>query len=860
MSDAPTNQFFRPYDLTRVRARGGTRREFAAHQNEALYSLGRWYDGGASSAGGILTLPTGGGKTVTAVRFLCTGPLSDGYKVLWLAHTHHLLEQAIDSFGPLEMAAGAPAPQIAAIAEPRDTLNVRVVSGTPGHSRVHTIKPTDDVLVITLQTATRAYQERHPALRGFLDSAGGKLVVVFDEAHHAPAPSFSRFLTDLRAECPSMRLLGLTATPTYSDERRQGWLKRLFPQGIVYQVLATRLMADGVLARPRFEDHRTDVVPEFDARSYDRWVAAFGDLPEEVIEQLARNQVRNDRIVETYVRHRERYGRTIIFADRWFQCDYLREKLLLRGARADVVYSHVDADPGSVAARNARTSDENGRVLRAFRAGELDVLINVRMLTEGTDVPQVQTVFLTRQTTSRVLLTQMVGRALRGPKFGGTEEAYIVTFTDSWQQAINWAEFEQPVEGRADDGAPEYGKRPPLQLISIELVRRLVRQMEGRRTVDTTPFLTLLPVGWYRVEYDASVAGTDDTESVRQLVMVFEDERPRYDRFLASLTDAAVAPFGAVDVTLDAHRAALEAWQVEFFADGLAGPGGDVVGSLFQLVRHVAQSRGDLPRFFTFDERREHDLDAMAEQFVAEDLGPRALDQALCAQYGRPDRYWRALYGTYHLFQSQYLSAQSRVLDAQRHGGAPPVSGPILVPGVREALPGREPSEEVKRAVIRRDGRRCLCCGSVNRLQVDHVAPSYLGGTNDMHNLQTLCSVCNRDKRISEINFRVNSTSLTRPPAFALVTPPRVEEARDVDAWERYLRRTFNFFYRCAAVDHVMIGRRGPGYYHWQVQLFTGNNDDWVEPYLFSVLEAIEHVRRAARVEGPNELTVVPVE
>ena len=35
-----------------------------------------------------------------AVRFLCEWPLSEGYKVLWLAHTHHLLEQANETFAP----------------------------------------------------------------------------------------------------------------------------------------------------------------------------------------------------------------------------------------------------------------------------------------------------------------------------------------------------------------------------------------------------------------------------------------------------------------------------------------------------------------------------------------------------------------------------------------------------------------------------------------------------------------------------------------------------------------------------------------------------------------------------------------
>ena len=71
------------------------------------------------------------------------------------------------------------------------------------------------------------------------------------------------------------------------------------------------------------------------------------------------------------------------------------------------------------------------------------------MLTEGTDVPEAQTVFLTRQTTSRILLTQMVGRALRGPRFGGTPDAYIVSFIDDWKQRIHWATYDQLEEGLA---------------------------------------------------------------------------------------------------------------------------------------------------------------------------------------------------------------------------------------------------------------------------------------------------------------------------------------------------------------------------------------------------------------------------
>lgn len=72
-------------------------------------------------------------------------------------------------------------------------------------------------------------------------------------------------------------------------------------------------------------------------------------------------------------------------------------------------------------------------------------------LTEGTDVPDIDTVFLTRQTTSQILMTQMIGRALRGPTFGGTEKANIVLFVDDWKQKIHWATYDQFGAGEADD-------------------------------------------------------------------------------------------------------------------------------------------------------------------------------------------------------------------------------------------------------------------------------------------------------------------------------------------------------------------------------------------------------------------------
>lgn len=54
-----------------------------------------------------------------------------------------------------------------------------------------------------------------------------------------------------------------------------------------------------------------------------------------------------------------------------------------------------------------------------------------------------------------------------------------------------------------------------------------------------------------------------------------------------------------------------------------------------------------------------------------------------------------------------------------------------------------------KRKVIARD-RRCVRCGSTERLTVDHRLPACRGGTNSIVNLQTLCFRCNQRKAMAE--------------------------------------------------------------------------------------------------------------
>lgn len=857
MSD-PTSftkhDFCQKFNLAEARKQASTKSP-APHQQDALREMTKWFKSSATPKGGLLALPTGAGKTFTATRFLCTGPLSDGYKLLWLAHTHHLLDQAFFTFAP-ELDGKGDGYEIGLIRDPRSSLQIRVVSNSVGYYRIHQVSKSDDIVIGSLQTVSRAFGDSQmKGLHEFLKSSEGKLMVVFDEAHHAPAPTYRKLMLGLQEKFPKAAFLGLTATPTYSDERKVGWLKKVFPQGIVHQAKAADLIAADVLSLPVFEQASTNVTPTFDEREFQLWVNTYRDLPEDIIDQLARNKERNAQIVDTYMRKRRQYGKTIMFADRWYQCDQLREMLRKRGVRADVVYSHIDADPGSAEKRNKRDKTENAKVIHAFKQDKLDVLINVRMLTEGTDVPNVNSVFLTRQTTSSILLTQMIGRALRGPKFGGTERAYIVSFIDNWKQAINWAGYDQVGDGELRVVDPTTTKRPPIQLISIELVRQLARMLDEGISVSPMAFRSMMPVGWYRCEYLTSVNGDDEMTSSRQLVMVMEGDEPQYSKCIAEMLRKRKDEDAAEHMPFNVVEDRLLGFEKRHFGDSEERVGGSVAPGLYHIFRHVGQN-AQAPDFFPFDERNHHDLDAIAMEFgFKKKLNVIEIDEALRVEYARKSRFWNVFYYNYDMFKAQYDACVNRILAQERHGRAS-----LTLPRVGERVDSvaiREPGEALKEQVKRRDGYHCLCCGEDNKrqLQIDHIAAAYFGGSNHIENLQTLCRNCNQWKATNELNFTAHATDLQQAPGELpnLAVPIATRSAA---AWEQYLRRTLNVFYKCGAVESVRIGARGNPYYNWEVRLYAGNTPGWLRGFGRTLVRRINNAREEDGIAAIESITV----
>lgn len=774
--------------------------------------------------GTLLVLPTGGGKTYTSISWIVRNIISKGIKVLWLAQSSYLLDQAAQGFiEEIHQTMG------------RETINLRVVSSSKEHANSGTISPTDDILICTTQTAVGAFSAeqldgtgeivRTPFWR-FVDSnKSHELFIVVDEAHHTPAYGCRTLLLSIRDLIPNLYILGLTATPMHMDQRISGWLKHIFDQWICYSADKSDLQANKILSVPKYIEKETGLEFHVDDRLYERLVMKHKDLPEEIIENLAGNARRNNLIVSDYVENKEEYGKTLIFADRWFQCEYIVEKLEKQGIRAGALYSVISVMDAVYNFGRGRRNDEwNREILNRFkdssRKDRLDVLVNVKMMTEGVDVPDVKTVMVTRQTTSNILLTQMIGRALRGEKAGGgkkKETANIVFFHDSWKRLLPWAE----VDGELGIARPVVQRRNPYALISVNLVK-LAAEDISFETFQNVPFLTYIPVGFLGCEFTVAVEdeGVEELITMAENTVVYEFNKSKYDaliQFLGKTDLAAYADENVSELVLHAKAVELADRFFELDQDNFDGM---LFSNISAVLQHMAQN-GHMPQFIDFYERDLYDMDKLVHQLIRCNVPD--IIRELSILYNNEGLLWGFFYKTFDLFLDAYFKTLRRLMMDD-----PPTSEKTRT----HDSPPDDITPEIKSQVLKRDQSTCLWCGKGQRkgvsLQIDHIQPVAMGGSNEISNLQTLCKECNRIKKTHQINFRNTKTPLRKPKS-------QIQFYMDVpsDSIENVVRRIINEFYHCQALCEMKWHERrnGKHYAHWEIVLYSGNDPSWLIPH-----------------------------
>ena len=301
--------------------------------------------------------PTGAGKTImlSAVAGQLIG--DSAAKACVLAHRDELTAQNREKFGRVN---------------PKITTSV-VDAGTKDWAGQATF-----AMVPTLARA--ASLAAMPALD----------LLVIDEAHHAVADSYRRIIDRARETNPDCRIFGVTATPNRGD--RKG-LREVF-DNVADQVRLGELIASGHLVPPR--TFIIDVGVQEKLREV-RKTAADYDMVE-----VARIMNRAP-VTDEVIRHwKEKAGDrpTVVFCSTVAHAENVAAAFNAAGVAAAVVHGDLD-------------TETRRQALAAYAAGDVRVIVNVAVLTEGWDHPPTACVVLLRPSSYKSTMIQMVGRGLR---------------------------------------------------------------------------------------------------------------------------------------------------------------------------------------------------------------------------------------------------------------------------------------------------------------------------------------------------------------------------------------------------------------------------------------------------------------
>lgn len=579
--------------------------ELYLHQKEAMKALDTTINSEVKRFSGLLVLPTGGGKTQTAVQWVLRNIINENKKVLWIAHRQELLEQALSS---------VKRNSFSILLNKRKNFSYRIVSGK--HDRCRNIKKEDDFIIASKDSIYRGVDHLAQNWLNFHDD----IFLVIDEAHHATAKTYRKIIDVIDEKTNNFKILGLTATPFRTAKEEKGLLKKIFKDDIIYKVDLRTLITRGILAEPIFKEMKTylDMTVELSEDDV-RTIEAFDSIPKEIARHIAENKVRNNRIVQEYIDNKDEYGKLLVFAVNKIHAIELNKLFKDRGVASEYVIS-TDND----IVDDSGLSQTNKEIIERYRKNEFDVLININILTEGTDVPDIQTVFLTRPTTSEILITQMTGRALRGKQAGGTEKAYIVNFVDRWQNRIAWINPTKLYEGIGiwQDSVNVQSIKSS-KLIPLRKIEEFIRIADD--SVDTTElegidFIKTIPVGFY--SFSLSIPSQNGEVTKRNCeVLVYENSKKAYQELLKSLprcfdTDElnGIKYFEEEDFYL------LDKKILDEFLNNLDTLSSYVFDDFADIVRYFALNRTE-PPFFEFKDREKYDVSRVAQFIYENELG-----------------------------------------------------------------------------------------------------------------------------------------------------------------------------------------------------------------------------------------------
>ena len=292
----------------------------------------------------------------------------------------YLLTAVIDSF-----VSNNPMEKVWIVAHRRELVSQidETVRKFHSYSASNTSSLLSSVKAMSIQWLIRHYDE--------IEEEPGMIVI--DEAHHALAKTYK----EMWKRFPKAKFLGLTATPC-----------RLNGKGFtdLFDVLVQswgvpEFISKGRLATYDFVSIKSDGVTQRLIDSLQKR-GADGDYQNKEMDMLLNKKPS----IERLYRSLEEFGKDrkgIVYAINISHAQKITKQYQKHGVKAIAIDSKTPAT-------------ERQEDIEAFKKGNIQVLVNVDIFSEGFDCPDVEFVQLARPTLSLAKYLQMVGRGLRVAK------------------------------------------------------------------------------------------------------------------------------------------------------------------------------------------------------------------------------------------------------------------------------------------------------------------------------------------------------------------------------------------------------------------------------------------------------------
>lgn len=224
--------------------------------------------------------------------------------------------------------------------------------------------------------------------------------ILVDEAHRAAAPSYQRLMDHFKPKF----WLGMTATPDRMDNQD---VYGIFDYHIAYEIRLRDALSNDMLVPFHYvgvQDYEANGEVIDETTNLKRLVAS--ERVKYVLKQLE------------YYGYCGRQPRGLVFCSRQAEAHEI--------AKQFTALSHP-----AIALTNQDSDYQRREAVKRLENGELEYLITVDLFNEGVDIPSLNQIVMLRNTESRIIFLQQLGRGLR--KYPGKDYVTVVDFIGNYK-------------------------------------------------------------------------------------------------------------------------------------------------------------------------------------------------------------------------------------------------------------------------------------------------------------------------------------------------------------------------------------------------------------------------------------------